>query len=98
MIVNAFLTMVALPTGSNRQIDVCLSQVYLAARTCMADVIDRRGAMVCASSVHARTGFPGHPAHAAKGGTRALVRQLAVDFGPPVRVDAVLPGSIETRI
>ncbi len=59
----------------------------------------RRGAFVATSSVHARVGFPGHPAYAAaKGGICALVRQLAVEYGPEVRSNAVLPGSIETRI
>ena len=44
-----------------------------------------------------RQGLPGHPAYAAsKGGICALVRQLAVEYGPAVRVNAVLPGPILT--
>lgn len=80
-----------------RQINVCLTQVYLAAHACMGHLTERQGALICTSSVHAHAGFPGHPAYAAsKGGICALVRQLAVDYGPAVRVNAVLPGSIET--
>lgn len=79
------------------QIDVCLTQVYLAAHACMPHLTARHGVLICTSSVHAHVGFPGRPAYAAaKGGICALVRQLAVDFGPAVRVNAVLPGSIET--
>jgi NAD(P)-dependent dehydrogenase (short-subunit alcohol dehydrogenase family) len=49
--------------------------------------------------VHAVLGYSGHPAYAAaKGGVVALTRQLAVDYGPAVRVNAVLPGPIRTRI
>src|SRR5690606_2270912 len=35
---------------------------------------------------------------AAKGGVVSLTRQLSVDYAPEVRVNAVLPGSIETRL
>ena len=47
--------------------------------------------------MHALRGVPGHPAYAAsKGGLLALVRQLAVDYGPEVRVNAVVPGPVLT--
>lgn len=47
--------------------------------------------------MHALFGLPGHPAYAAsKGGICALVRQLAVEYGPEVRVNAVLPGLVDT--
>nr|MBA3414832.1 SDR family oxidoreductase [Chloroflexia bacterium] len=87
------------PDSWSRQIEVCLGHVFLAARACMAHLRARRGAFVATASVHARVGFPGHPAYAAaKGGICALVRQLAVEYGPEVRSNVVLPGSIETRI
>jgi NAD(P)-dependent dehydrogenase (short-subunit alcohol dehydrogenase family) len=100
---NAFLARPAAadalsPESWSRQIEVCLGHVYLAAHFCMPLLRQRHGAFVATSSVHARTGFPGHPAYAAaKGGICALVRQLAVEYGPEVRVNAVLPGSIETQ-
>jgi NAD(P)-dependent dehydrogenase (short-subunit alcohol dehydrogenase family) len=87
------------PASWSRQIEVCLGHVFLAAHACMGQLRARRGAFVATSSVHARVGFPSHPAYAAaKGGICALVRQLAVEYGPEVRVNVVLPGSIETRI
>jgi NAD(P)-dependent dehydrogenase (short-subunit alcohol dehydrogenase family) len=50
-------------------------------------------------SVHALVGLKGHPAYAAsKGGLTALTRQLAVDHGPQVRINAVLPGPIRTPL
>jgi len=108
VVTNAFAVQVAAadrldPEGWDRQIDVCLTQVYLAARACLPELArstaDGGGALVAVSSVHAHAGFPGHPAYAAaKGGICALVRQLAVEYGPAVRINAVLPGSIETRV
>jgi NAD(P)-dependent dehydrogenase (short-subunit alcohol dehydrogenase family) len=58
----------------------------------------RGGAVVLVSSVHARFGLPGHPGYAAtKGGLVSLSRQLAVEYGPAVRVNAVLPGPVLTQ-
>jgi NAD(P)-dependent dehydrogenase (short-subunit alcohol dehydrogenase family) len=56
-----------------------------------------RGCIVLTSSVHALVGLPGHPAYAAaKGALCALGRQLAVEYGPDVRVNTVLPGPVLT--
>jgi NAD(P)-dependent dehydrogenase (short-subunit alcohol dehydrogenase family) len=47
---------------------------------------------------HALVGLPGRPAYAAaKGGLVALGRQLAVEYGPRLRVNTVLPGPIWTE-
>ncbi len=77
---------------------VNLTATFLAVRTCVAGLAERRGAVVVTSSVHALIGLPGNPAYAAaKGGLTALTRQLAAEYGPEVRVNAVLPGPILTR-
>lgn len=81
----------------NRQLAVCLTATFLGVRACLTDLQERRGSVVVTSSVHALLGLPGHPAYAAaKGGLAALTRQLAVEYGPQVRVNCVLPGPIET--
>ena len=81
-----------------RQLDVNLTGTYLAMRACLPSLIERRGAVVLVSSVHARFGLPGHPAYAAsKGALVSLARQLAVEYAPDVRVNAVLPGPVLTR-
>jgi glucose 1-dehydrogenase len=81
-----------------RQIAVNLTAAFLGVRTCLADLRAGRGAVVVTSSVHAMFGFLGHPAYAAsKGGLIALARQLAVEYGPDLRVNAVVPGPIRTR-
>jgi NAD(P)-dependent dehydrogenase (short-subunit alcohol dehydrogenase family) len=81
----------------NRQLAVNLTGTFLGAAACLDQLTARRGSIVVVSSVHALVGMPGHPAYAAsKGGLMALTRQLAVDYGPDVRVNAVVPGPIMT--
>lgn len=49
------------------------------------------------SSVHASMSDPLHSAYAAsKGAIESLTRQMAVEYGPRLRVNAVSPGAIET--
>ncbi|GAB2964142.1 SDR family NAD(P)-dependent oxidoreductase [Nonomuraea fastidiosa] len=81
----------------NLQIDVSLKAAYLAARTFCPLLAETSGALVITSSVHAQTGIPGcAPYAAAKGGLQSLARQLAVEYAPRVRVNAVVPGPIMT--
>ncbi|MFE5136280.1 SDR family NAD(P)-dependent oxidoreductase [Streptomyces fagopyri] len=80
-----------------RQLDVNLTAGFLGVRAVLPDLRDRGGAVVLTSSVHAHKGIPGHPAYAAsKGALLSLCGQLAVEYGPEVRVNAVLPGPILT--
>ena len=80
------------------QLAVNLTAAFLGVRACLADLIERQGSVVVTSSVHALFGLPGNPGYAAaKGGLTALTRQLAAEYGPAVRFNAVLPGPILTR-
>jgi NAD(P)-dependent dehydrogenase (short-subunit alcohol dehydrogenase family) len=81
----------------NHQLAVSLTGSFLGVRACLPDLRKTGGSVVIVSSVHALVGLPGHPAYAAaKGGLVALARQLAVEYGPAVRVNTVLPGPIMT--
>ncbi|MFC5835090.1 SDR family NAD(P)-dependent oxidoreductase [Nonomuraea insulae] len=83
----------------DRQLSVNLKATYLAVRACAGLLKESRGAVVLTSSVHALVGLPGHPAYAAaKGGLVSLGRQLAVEYGPEVRVNTVIPGPILTPV
>ena len=80
-----------------RQLSVNLTGAFLGVRACLDDLDATRGSVVITSSVHAWFGLPGRPAYATtKGGLTALTRQLAVEYGPEVRVNCVLPGPILT--
>jgi len=102
LVSNAFMVVVksvteTTPREWSRQIDVNLSAAYLALRTCLPSLAAAGGSVVLVSSVHALAGLPGHPAYAAsKGALGALTRQVAVEYGPDVRVNCVLPGPVLT--
>jgi len=79
------------------QLRTSLTATWLGVRSCVEALQRTRGSIVITSSVHALVGLPGHPAYAAaKGALCALGRQLAVEYGPQVRVNTVLPGPIRT--
>ncbi|MDA0564467.1 SDR family oxidoreductase [Streptomonospora sp. S1-112] len=85
------------PASWERQLTVNLTGAFLGVRACLDDLTATRGSVVLVSSVHAWFGLPGRPAYAAtKGGLTALARQLAVEYGPDVRVNCVLPGPVLT--
>lgn len=83
----------------DRQLAVSLSSVHRSVRAFHDLLVAARGCIVNTSSVHATLAFPNHPAYAAaKGGMVALTRQLAIEYGPEIRVNAVLPGPIDTPV
>lgn len=80
-----------------RTLDVCLTATFLGVRALADDLRHQRGAVVITSSVHANFGLPGHSGYAAaKGGQVALARQLAVEYAPHVRVNAIVAGPVLT--
>jgi len=81
----------------DRQLAVSLTGTFLGVRACLPGLRATRGSVVVISSVHANFGLPGRPAYAAaKGALVSLARQLAVEYGPDLRVNSVLPGPILT--
>ena len=58
-----------------------------------------KGAIVNISSVHSHATANGTgPYAAAKGGTTALTRSMAIDYSPTIRVNAISPGWIATPL
>lgn len=102
LVSNAFINPTAALHDLTRDIwdhtlGVNLTGTYLGLKAALPDLRERRGSVVMVSSVHALFGMPGHPAYAvSKGGLTALTRQLAVEYGTSLRVNAVLPGPILT--
>jgi NAD(P)-dependent dehydrogenase (short-subunit alcohol dehydrogenase family) len=79
------------------QLSVSLTAAWHGVRALIGLLQRVQGCIVLTSSVHALVGLPGHPAYAAaKGALCALGRQLAVEYGPDVRVNTVLPGPVLT--
>ena len=83
----------------DRMVAINLRAPFLFARGCLraAFVPQRAGVIVNVGSVHAYQSAPGLAAYSAcKGGVAALTRQLAVEYAPHVRVNCVVPGTINT--
>jgi len=57
------------------------------------------GTIVITGSIAAHKGFPNHAAYcASKGALNALVRQIANDYGPEIRINLIEPGPVETEL
>jgi NAD(P)-dependent dehydrogenase (short-subunit alcohol dehydrogenase family) len=80
-----------------RQLSVNVTGAFLGFKAALDDLRQESGAVVLTSSVHAHRGLPGRPAYAAsKGALLSLAGQLAVEYGPGIRVNTVLPGPVLT--
>ncbi len=81
------------------QWEVMVGAVFYSVAHLHDALLKASGSMILVSSVHSRIGIPGHPAYAAaKGALNALARQLAVEYGPGIRVNSVIPGPIRTPV
>ena len=79
-------------------IDVNLNAVYYLIKLAAPVMLERGGgSIVVNGSIAAFTAFPNHPAYcASKGALVALVRQLAIDLAPTIRVNILCPGQVDT--
>jgi NAD(P)-dependent dehydrogenase (short-subunit alcohol dehydrogenase family) len=82
----------------HRTFAVNLRAAFVAMQLAHSQLKRRHGAVVNIASVHALATSPGLAAYAAsKGGMVAMTRAAALEFAPDgVRVNAILPGAIET--
>jgi NAD(P)-dependent dehydrogenase (short-subunit alcohol dehydrogenase family) len=78
--------------------DICLRAAFLWAKYAIPYMLRAGGGViVITSSTQAITAIASDaPYQAAKGGLLSLTRSLALDYGPSIRVNAVLPGAILT--
>ena len=79
---------------------VNLDAVFYLMRAALPALAERGGgSIVVVGSIAAFKGFPNHAAYcASKGALVALVRQVAVDYGPRVRVNLLCPGPVDTPL
>ncbi len=85
------------PDEWDKVINVNLRSVYLGVRAAYPLLLPTQGSIVNVSSVHAVATSTKIAAYAAsKGGMVALTRALALELAPQLRVNAVLPGAVDT--
>lgn len=78
--------------------DSHVTGAFLMVRAAVPLLRQRKGAIVIMASTRAIQSEPDTEAYAAaKGALCAMTRALAISLGPDIRVNAVLPGWIETR-
>jgi NAD(P)-dependent dehydrogenase (short-subunit alcohol dehydrogenase family) len=85
--------------GWDETLAINLRGAFLVGRAVARRLAGAPGAIVNVSSMAARLGDAAEPAAhyaASKAGLLALTRQMAVEWGPRVRVNAVSPGVIDT--
>lgn len=81
----------------DRQVMVNLSAIQRSVRTFAVHLQETGGTVINIASVHGARSRPEYSAYAAaKAGALGLTRQLAVEYGPGIRVNAVVPGAILT--
>ena len=85
------------PEEWDKQFAVNMGAIHKSLIVFVEDLRANKGAIVNTSSVHAKIGLFNYSAYAAaKGGIVSLSNQLAVQYGPDIRVNSVLPGPIMT--
>ena len=86
--------------GWDKTLDVGLKTNFLSAKYGIPIMRDTGGGnIVNTASVHSLVSFELHTAYdAAKAGVLGLTRPLAIDYGPDIRVNAVLPGAVLTPL
>lgn len=82
----------------SQQMEVMVGQVHRSLRALYPMMqASAQPAIVNISSVHSTVTDPLHSAYAAaKGAIESLTRQLAIEYGPSFRVNAVAPGAVQT--
>ena len=84
----------------DRALDVGLKAIYLSAKYSIPLMMRTGGgSIINTGSVHSLVSFEECTAYdASKAGVLGLTRVLALDYGPDIRVNAVLPGAILTPL
>lgn len=83
----------------HQTLDTNLSSLFYLSRAALPYLAKSGGNMIINASIAAYKSFPNHPAYcASKAGALALMRQMAVEYAPDVRVNAICPGPVDTPL
>jgi NAD(P)-dependent dehydrogenase (short-subunit alcohol dehydrogenase family) len=80
--------------------DINVNSVFYLIKTAFPHMLKNGGgSIVVTGSIAALTSFPNHSAYcASKGALISLVRQLATDLAPQVRINIISPGQVDTPL
>ncbi len=83
----------------HKTINTNLSAIFYLSKYCVPLLQEQKGTLLINASIAAYKSFPNHPAYcASKAGSVALMKQLAVEYAPDIRVNAICPGPVDTPL
>jgi NAD(P)-dependent dehydrogenase (short-subunit alcohol dehydrogenase family) len=82
----------------HKTLDTNLSAVFYLIKLAIPEMLTRGGGVILVNgSIAAWKEFPNHPAYcASKAALIALVKQVALDYGPMIRANILCPGQVDT--
>jgi NAD(P)-dependent dehydrogenase (short-subunit alcohol dehydrogenase family) len=92
---------VELPISSwHTTLDTNLSSIFYLSKFAIPYLQKESNAIILINaSIAAYKSFPNHPAYcASKAASLALMRQMAVEYAPKIRVNAICPGPVDTPL
>jgi NAD(P)-dependent dehydrogenase (short-subunit alcohol dehydrogenase family) len=92
---------VELPVASwHKTLETNLSAIFYLSKYAIPHLMEsKQGTILINASIAAFKSFPNHPAYcASKAGSLALMKQMAVEYGPTIRVNALCPGPVDTPL
>jgi len=82
-----------------KTMDINLSSIFYLSKYAIPYLQKSNGNILINASIAAFKSFPNHPAYcASKAASVALMKQMAVEYGPHVRVNALCPGPVDTPL
>ena len=82
----------------NKTLNVNLSAIYYLSKYAVPHIQKNTGGSILInSSIAAFKSFPNHPAYcASKAAAVALMKQMAIEYAPKIRINAICPGPVDT--
>ncbi len=82
----------------HKTLNVNLSAIFYLCKNAIPFIQKSKGgAIVINTSIAAFKSFPNHPAYcASKAAAAALMKQMAVEYAPNIRINAICPGPVDT--
>jgi NAD(P)-dependent dehydrogenase (short-subunit alcohol dehydrogenase family) len=87
------------PSDWHSTLNTNLSAIFYLSKYSIPHLQRSHGTLLINASIAAFKSFPNHPAYcASKAASVALMKQMAVEYAPEVRVNAICPGPVDTPL